>query len=464
MKSSRLLAVLLVVVSAGSLSSGGAWGLNEPFTFQSQFSPADSAARQGFGAQIQLSSDGATALVANQPGCAFGAVCGPEVFVFVRDSAGWVQQAELVSPDGQLWKTTLGITLSRDGNTALLRVSDADCAAGLDCGAVYAFARQGTAWTYQQTLVPADASALDHFGSSVALSRDGDLALIGAIGASCTPTLRCGAVYAFTRSGGVWTEGQRLSGDPDLGLYFGRDVALSADGRTAAIVEGVDAGNFVGVISIFTRSDETWSPQSRISPPDGIIEFANGPLAFSADGNVLFVRGADSSAVAGGSVFVFVREGPGWLRGGGPPGTSSADDFGRFAVLATDDGETAVIPASGCPTVSSALPAGEPRRSSSGTAEPGPGPRISSPQGSAASSSSARPSSPATAKVVMLSLAGLSCTAGCGTVYAFTTASLAAAIPALDGTGLAILAFGVILSALVTLRRRRPLDTKNMSW
>src|SRR5579872_4596837 len=68
------------------------------------------------------------------------------------------------------------------------------------------------------------------FGESVALSADGNTALIG----DPADSGGVGAVWVFTRSAGAWTkQGARLTGSREDGPGgFGASVALSADGNT----------------------------------------------------------------------------------------------------------------------------------------------------------------------------------------------------------------------------------------
>ena len=78
-----------------------------------------------------------------------------------------------------------------------------------------------------------DETGAGQFGFSVALSADGDTALIG----GRPTTASVGAAWAFTRSGGVWTQqGTKLTASDETGAGdFGISVALSADGDTALI-------------------------------------------------------------------------------------------------------------------------------------------------------------------------------------------------------------------------------------
>jgi hypothetical protein len=78
------------------------------------------------------------------------------------------------------------------------------------------------------------------FGISVALSSDGNTALIGA-----NKDGFGGAAWVFTRSGSTWTQqGTKLTPlDGGFGDQFGSSVALSSDGNTALIGGPVDNSN-----------------------------------------------------------------------------------------------------------------------------------------------------------------------------------------------------------------------------
>jgi hypothetical protein len=83
-------------------------------------------------------------------------------------------------------------------------------------------------------------------GSSVALSADGNTAIVGGEDDNDL----AGAAWVFTRSGGVWTQlGPKLVGSgADGKAEQGTSVALSGDGNTAA-VGGVNdhvSGTFLG--------------------------------------------------------------------------------------------------------------------------------------------------------------------------------------------------------------------------
>jgi hypothetical protein len=199
-----------------------------------------------FGVRVSLSGDGNTALIGGE----FCHHCDGRAWVFTRSGTTWGQQAELagVRMPG-IGSANLGdIALSSDGNTALIGLAE-----GIEAvGSAFVFARSGSNWAQQgPELLPNDAIGEDVFGSSVALSGDGNLALIG----DSTDNEGVGAAWLFNRSGSTWTQqGEKLSGKGESGTgKFGSGVALSSDGNTA-LVGGPYDSEGVGAAWVFRRS------------------------------------------------------------------------------------------------------------------------------------------------------------------------------------------------------------------
>src|SRR6202022_1138551 len=89
-------------------------------------------------------------------------------------------------------------------------------------------------WTQQgEKLIGSGELSAGLFGFSVALSSDGNTALIG--GAADNPGVRAG--WGVTRASEKWTQqGEKLTGGGESGIgEFGNSVALSSEGNTALI-------------------------------------------------------------------------------------------------------------------------------------------------------------------------------------------------------------------------------------
>jgi hypothetical protein len=127
-------------------------------------------------------------------------------------------------------------------------------------------------------------------GSAVALSATGNTAIVGGF----EDNSRVGAAWVYTRSGGVWTQqGNKLVANDAVGAALqGYSVALSSDGNTA-IVGGPFDNAEVGAAWVYTRSSGAWS-QQRQQAPNGVLGSylqQGNSVAPSADGNTAIVGG-----------------------------------------------------------------------------------------------------------------------------------------------------------------------------
>ena len=146
------------------------------------------------------------------------------------------------------------VAVAADGNTAIVGgPSDNN-----GVGAVWVFTRSGGVWAQQGSkLVGSGAVGKSGQGRAVAISADGNTVMVGGSGDDGT----MGAAWVFARSGGVWVQqGSKLVGSDAQNAYQGTSIALSADGGTA-IVGGIGDNGFLGAAWIFTRTGGAWSQQ-----------------------------------------------------------------------------------------------------------------------------------------------------------------------------------------------------------
>ncbi len=191
-----------------------------------------------------------------------------------------IQQGEKLTGAGEIASGRFGysVALSADGDTALIGARYA-IRNNNEAGGAWVFTRSGSTWTQQGGKLNGTGHAgetlFDHigegeFGHSVALSADGNTALIGGPGdnGGATNEGGVGAVWVFTRSGSTWTQqGEKLTGTGEIGKgAFGESVVLSADGDTALIGGSGDNGG-AGAAWVFTRSGSTWTQQGEKLDP-----------------------------------------------------------------------------------------------------------------------------------------------------------------------------------------------------
>ncbi len=274
-----------------------------------------------WGSWLAVSDDGSTALIgASQDNNFEGAV-----WPYVRSGSSWVPQGPKLTPSDGVAQPDFGdsVALSSDGNSAIIGGSFDDGGAG----AVWFFSRSGSTWTQDGPKVTESGSQA--FGQHVAISGDGDEAMVESPQNASTP----GAILIYGRSGSTWALQSTIS-TPDAGLYpnFGFAMALSRDGNTAAITAGF------GSVYVYTRSGSTWTQAALLAAPSdgaGVVTFGGG-LAVSADGSTILVSGAQASLTSG-DVWAYVRSGTQWVQQG--PGLAADDGL----ISLSDDGNTALI-------------------------------------------------------------------------------------------------------------------------
>ena len=300
-----------------------------------------------FGDSVALSADGNTALIG---GSRDGNEWQGSAWIFTRSGETWTQQGSKLTGTDQTQYEGFGqsVALSADGNTALIGAPGA--------GAAYVFTRSGSTWTQQSKLTGTGETGGGSFGHSVALSSDGNMALIG----GPDDNSGVGAAWVFTRSGETWSqEGSKLTGTGETGKgRFGEGVALSADGDTALFGGPCDGyeepthEECKGAAWVFTRSDSTWTQQGGKLTGTGEVGGGFGgegghfgsSVALSGDGNMALVGGPYDSERRG-AVWVFTRAGETWSQQGGKltgTGESERGEFGDSLAL-SGDGNTALI-------------------------------------------------------------------------------------------------------------------------
>ncbi len=304
--------------------------------------PSVTGAQFRFGTSVALSADsdpvhGFTAAVgAPEEGDGVGAV-----YIYTRDGSGaWSQQARLV-PDDSVERYNFGrsVALSATGNTLIVGAPGWDFLRefGDDddpiSGEVYVFTRAGNGdWVVQDRITAFNASVLDGFGYSVALS--GNTLAVGAPGESSgqggvfapggthddSDARGSGAVYVYALNGGWSLQAFIKSPEPTDFLAapsliperFGWSLAMSAESDQLTLGVGMpgdssggqSAGH--GAVHLYTRDGSNWGLTSDyisgpVEGPAGTTNREFGwTLALSGDGATLAIGvPAQSSRTSG---------------------------------------------------------------------------------------------------------------------------------------------------------------------
>ena len=371
------------------------------------FKASNTGANDYFGNSVALSGDGNTLAVgaywegSNATGIGGNqtdnsASSAGAVYVFTRSGSTWSQQAYVKASNTEAGdRFGYSVALSGDGNTLAVGAYEEDSnASGIggnqannsapSAGAVYVFTRSGSLWS-QQAYVKASNAGCCFFGYSVALSSDGNTLAVGAHQEASNATgidgdqlnssfSAAGAVYVFTRSGGLWSQQAYVkASNTGTGDLFGASVSLSGDGNTLAVTAQGEASNangidgdglnnsagLAGAVYVFVRNSGTWSQQAYVKASNtDAIDVFGATVALSGDGHTMAVGAVyeDSNATgidgdqlnnsfsAAGAVYVFTRSGSTWSQQAyvKASNTGANDNFGASVALSGDGNTLAV--------------------------------------------------------------------------------------------------------------------------
>ena len=227
------------------------------------------------------------------------------------------------------------------------------------------------------------------FGTSVALSSDGNTMAVGAFGeASSASGINgnqadqsepfAGAVYVYTNTNGGWSQQAYIKpAHTAANDFFGHALAISSDGNTLAVgalnessaatgINGNEADTSApgaGAVYIFTRANANWSQQAYLKASNTAAASSFGvSVSLSSDGNTLAASApfessnatgvggnqTDTSAVDAGAVYVYTRALGVWTQQAyiKASNTEAHDEFG-FSTGLSGDGNTLAVGATG---------------------------------------------------------------------------------------------------------------------
>lgn len=227
-------------------------------------------------------------------------------YIFGLSKNEWTQQAK-VRPDDLAEGDDFGHSVAVDGNTAVIGSPKAD-AVGANSGAAYIFVRDGAGWKQQAKLVPADAERSAGFGEHVAIL--GSTVVVGSPQSTHSGVRFAGAVYIFQRQGDRWAETAKLTDDdPGKADRFGNEVAIGADTIVVgAPLDDTDDGQDAGSAYIFERDGDRWQRRAKVFADSGRKndKFGSG---VATNGNIVIVGAPtrNEDGFASGAAYGFAR-------------------------------------------------------------------------------------------------------------------------------------------------------------
>jgi hypothetical protein len=274
---------------------------------------------------VALNADGSTALVGTS--------------VFVRAGTQWsLQQTLPVSGDAA------GVDLTADGQLAFIGVPEVN----QHRGAVYIFARSGNTWSLAQTLYAQDGQPDNAFGEALVVSLDGSTLLIGAPGTFNAGQI--GRAYLFVRSGALWVQQRKLEAlDGVASDFFGASVALNRDG-TVAVIGAEGKGQMLGRAYLFLGTQGVWTQKQRLMPDEAEAGDRYGrAVAVDGSGTIAMVSRVGgfydeaNQIPAWGRVLIFLQTGNTRVLHQTIAGTGTMGGAFGNSIALTADGQAVLI-------------------------------------------------------------------------------------------------------------------------
>lgn len=198
------------------------------------------------------------------------------VYVYQRTGATWnsstVQKKELASLTSDLQTNNefgWSVAVSRGGADAVVGATEVDVGSSTQAGAIYIFTAPKTTvldWTTGSLSQTIDGLPTQYNRYSEKFGTDCDLSSNGDYAVIGSPDfLNAGRTFIFYRSGSTWS--QQAAIDPPAGGQMGSSVAINNDGDTAIVAATSEnySGAAYGAVYIYTRSGSTWSQQARLT-------------------------------------------------------------------------------------------------------------------------------------------------------------------------------------------------------
>lgn len=180
---------------------------------------------------------------------------------------------------------------------------------GVSSGAVYIYARSGTAWSLDQKIEASDNDPVDLFGHSV--DQSDDRVVVGAPRDDGNGS-GAGAAYVFRRDPGGWIEEAKVVPTISIpGAELGMSCSIDGD-RIAVGAPSYQA--LQGGVWTFTRSGTTWTQEAALAPTFPQSRLFGQSVALDGNRLAIGAPGTHGMYHDSGTVQIFQFNGSAWVQ------------------------------------------------------------------------------------------------------------------------------------------------------
>ncbi|KAL7479160.1 hypothetical protein ACHAW6_004928 [Cyclotella cf. meneghiniana] len=295
-----------------------------------------------FGRSVDLSRDGSILAVGAPRNDPSGRTDAGHVRVHKFNGTGWNQLGRDIDGAAAADRSGWSVSLSEDGSIVAIGAPSSNLT---DAGHARVYKFYGTSWTQLGSDIDGEAAG-DQAGYCVALSSDGTVVAVGAPYNDVGSVRNAGhvRVYKFYATG--WTQlGSDIDGEA-VNDYSGHSVALSNDGSVVAVgAIGNDPSSDLtdaGHARVYKLYATGWTQLGSDIDGEATGDQFGSSVALSSDGTVLAI-GALSGRSAAGYVRVYKFYATGWNQLGSDIDGEAADDWSGWSVSLSNDGSVLAV-------------------------------------------------------------------------------------------------------------------------
>ncbi len=316
------------------------WYINDKLHFDA----SDGAINDNFGQSVAISSDGSV-FISGAPNDDDRGDSSGSAYIYNWTGSAWNQTK--ITPSDGVTGDCFGqsVAISSDGNTAIIGAYASDIHGG--SGSAYIYNWTGSAWNQTKKLTASDGATGDHFGQSVAVSSDGSKIVIGAYTDDDNGD-KSGSAYIYNWTGSTWNQTKITPSDGAARDNFGWSVAVSSDGSTVIVGAQCDSNNgeIYGSAYIYNWTGSAWNQTKKLTASDGTPSDIFGrSVAVSSDGSkiVIGAYADDENGDDAGSAYVYNWTGSTWNQTKITPSDGVTGDCFGQSVAISSDGSTIII-------------------------------------------------------------------------------------------------------------------------
>ena len=306
------------------------------------------AAGDEFGYSIALSSKG-DRVVIGAPFNEWNGENSGHVRIYNWTDSQWTQVGSNLDGESDSDSCGYSVALSSDGNRLAIGAPFNDGPNGDGTGHVRIYEWTKNQWTQVGSDLDGEAAG-DSFGYRVALSANGNRVVIGAP-LNAGNGIESGQVLIYDWTGSQWElAGSDLEGAA-AGDEFGSSVALSSDGNRVVIGSFSDSenGNAAGYVRIYDWTGSQWTQAGSDLMGEGADDRFGTSVAISSDGSRVAIGGIlnDSNGIDAGHVRIYDWTGSQWMQVGFDLDAEAAGDASGISIALSSDGTRVAIGAPG---------------------------------------------------------------------------------------------------------------------